>query len=312
MKIEESLWQDIADAQKRLVKRYGKEIEPAIGEWMKQHPKSNIFFSEDGFNEFLDWAKKNYNIVDSEEEPTDFLGECDNMKKTLTEASDSVEFQAFITNLGKYNDGELVGEWVSFPIDSSEFDSVIEKIGCNEPGYEEWFVTDYDCDCDAYGVLGEYPSLDELNEFGEMIDDDAFKAILEDQGNFEYAKKVYESGDYVFYPGITDETDLAYEEVEMLGGVENMTQNEIEDYFDYEQFGRDLSFEHYEDDEGNEMTAGEYWCGDENASDYDIGEAYVDEVGFAGVANPESYFDYSKYGRDLGYTITDYGAILVY
>lgn len=24
-------------------------------------------------------------------------------------------FEAFVTNLGKYNEGELVGEWVQFP-----------------------------------------------------------------------------------------------------------------------------------------------------------------------------------------------------
>ena len=25
-------------------------------------------------------------------------------------------FDAFITNLGKYNEGELIGEWVGFPV----------------------------------------------------------------------------------------------------------------------------------------------------------------------------------------------------
>ena len=29
-------------------------------------------------------------------------------------------FEAFITNLGKYNEGELVGEWVKFPTTSEE------------------------------------------------------------------------------------------------------------------------------------------------------------------------------------------------
>ena len=30
-------------------------------------------------------------------------------------------FAAFITNLGKYNEGELVGEWVKFPTTAEEF-----------------------------------------------------------------------------------------------------------------------------------------------------------------------------------------------
>nr|WP_243423218.1 antirestriction protein ArdA [Intestinimonas butyriciproducens] len=33
-----------------------------------------------------------------------------------------------------------------------------------EHGYEEWFITDYDCYVDGlYDKLGEYESLDELN-----------------------------------------------------------------------------------------------------------------------------------------------------
>ena len=29
-------------------------------------------------------------------------------------------FEAFITNLGKYNEGALIGEWVSFPATPEE------------------------------------------------------------------------------------------------------------------------------------------------------------------------------------------------
>lgn len=30
-------------------------------------------------------------------------------------------FEAFVTNLGKYNEGELVGEWVQFPTTEDKF-----------------------------------------------------------------------------------------------------------------------------------------------------------------------------------------------
>ena len=36
-------------------------------------------------------------------------------------------FAAFVTNLGKYNEGELVGEWVKFPISAEEMQKVFEK-----------------------------------------------------------------------------------------------------------------------------------------------------------------------------------------
>lgn len=33
-------------------------------------------------------------------------------------------FEAFITNLGKYNEGFLVGEWVKFPVTNEEMQTV--------------------------------------------------------------------------------------------------------------------------------------------------------------------------------------------
>ena len=54
-------------------------------------------------------------------------------------------FEAFITNLGKYNEGELVGEWVKFPTTSEELQKVFERIGIGSKDdfgnpYEEWFI----------------------------------------------------------------------------------------------------------------------------------------------------------------------------
>lgn len=43
------------------------------------------------------------------------------------------DMQVYIANLGKYNEGELVGAWFTFPID---FEEVKEKIGLNDE-YEE-------------------------------------------------------------------------------------------------------------------------------------------------------------------------------
>ena len=37
-------------------------------------------------------------------------------------------FEAFITNLGKYNEGVLVGEWVKFPTTAEELQKVFERI----------------------------------------------------------------------------------------------------------------------------------------------------------------------------------------
>ena len=99
--------------------------------------------------------------------------------------------------------------------------------------------------------------------------------------------------------------------------IENVYNNEIPDnlmdtYFDYDAFGRDVRFEYYQEDEDSPETAGEYWCGDENASDEEIGKAVFEELGSDGISNKDNYFDYEAFGRDLtyeGFTITSDGAI---
>ena len=60
-------------------------------------------------------------------------------------------------NLGKYNEGYLVGAWFTFPIDEED---VKEKIGLNEQ-YEEYAIHDTD---NFPIAIGEYVSIEELNE----------------------------------------------------------------------------------------------------------------------------------------------------
>ena len=53
------------------------------------------------------------------------------------------DFEAFVTNLGKYNEGMLVGEWVKLPTTEEEMQKVFERIGIGKQDefgqpYEEW------------------------------------------------------------------------------------------------------------------------------------------------------------------------------
>ena len=40
--------------------------------------------------------------------------------------------QAYITNLGKYNEGELVGEWLTFPTTQEKLSATLERIGIGQ------------------------------------------------------------------------------------------------------------------------------------------------------------------------------------
>ena len=67
------------------------------------------------------------------------------------------DMAVYIANLGKYNEGYLVGAWFTFPIDEED---VKEKIGLNEQ-YEEYAIHDTD---NFPIAIGEYVSIEELNE----------------------------------------------------------------------------------------------------------------------------------------------------
>lgn len=245
--------------------------------------------------------------------------------KSLKESVEEPYFRAFVTNLGKYNEGELVGDWVDFPIDEDKFDEFLKSIGIGDSDdfgapYEEWFVSDYECNLPGFNWedLGEYPSFESLQKYGEMVqsidDVEAVSNAMEVTGDLQSAIDGLSDGRIIFFRGIETYEDLAYRMIdEMWGGIENLDRSTIENYFDYESLGRELDFDTYEDSDGNDVSAGEFFCGDENATDKEIGEAFVEEVGFDGVGNIEYYFDYEDFGRDLsfdGFTLTSDGCIL--
>ncbi len=44
-------------------------------------------------------------------------------------------FEAYVTNLGKYNEGELVGEYLKFPTTPEEVQALLKRIGIDGVRY---------------------------------------------------------------------------------------------------------------------------------------------------------------------------------
>ena len=128
-------------------------------------------------------------------------------------------FEAYVTNLGKYNEGELVGEYLKFPTTPEEVQALLKRIGIDGVRYEEIFITDFDGDVlGLYDHLGEYENIDELNHLACVISE-------LDQSDLEKFEAVIDSGEYTgsvkelinlaqnldcfeFYPGVTDDETL--------------------------------------------------------------------------------------------------------
>lgn len=152
----------------------------------------------------------------------------------------------FITNLGRYNEGTLIGEWLELPVTVTELEAVLERIGIDEE-YEEYFITDYETDIEGLEI-GEYSNIEELNELAAQLEDleeseqKAIQAMLLDGYDFNEALEKATDGDFRIYYDCDDMTDIAYEVVEESGYLQGVPET-VARYFDYEAFGRDLDIE---------------------------------------------------------------------
>ena len=185
-------------------------------------------------------------------------------------------FAAFITNLGKYNEGELVGEWVKFPTTAEEMKEVFKRIGIGQRDdfgqpYEEWFITDYDCYVDGlYDKLGEYENLDELNYLASKLDEMSDSEYAQFQAGMEMGDhcdslqeiiNLTENLDcYEVYPHIADYDDLGryyIEELEVMQVPEH-----LQNYIDYEAYGRDVAMDENGSftDQGYVRDTGDRFC----------------------------------------------------
>ena len=203
------------------------------------------------------------------------------------------DFEAFVTNLGKYNEGMLIGEWVKLPTTEEEMQKVFERIGIGKQDefgqpYEEWFITDYECP--IYGVqkmLGEYESLDKLNYLAALIDElslsdqEKLVAIMEagcdevsdidDLINLTFNLDCYD-----IMPGINDEYDLGYYYANEAGIYSEKDLGPLADYIDYERYGHDIAYDEQGrfTDEGYVRVASERWDRQFNGELDDIPDEY--------------------------------------
>lgn len=153
----------------------------------------------------------------------------------------------YLTNLGKYNEGYLIGEWVELPVSDEELEKVLERIEIGGM-YEETFITDYETDVDGVDVH-EFDSIEKLNELAETLegledyDLEVVEAMLSEGYKLEDALE--RKDDCIVWTDCDDMEDVAIAYCEECGILDAIPEN-LRNYFDYEAFGRDMSFEgHY-------------------------------------------------------------------
>ena len=158
----------------------------------------------------------------------------------------------FVTNLGRYVEGALCGEWMTLPATTEDVQALLARIGVDGVMYEEIFITDYNCEIAGLtSPFGEYESLDELCYLADLLDGldkndlEKFEAAVADG---EYTGSVGDLinlaqnlDNYDFYPGICTEEDLGRYLIDEVGTLK--IPEKIEMYFDYEAYGRDMAID---------------------------------------------------------------------
>lgn len=155
----------------------------------------------------------------------------------------------FITNLGRYNEGYLCGEWVKLPVQPEKLEEVLARIGIDGE-YEEYFVTDYEAPF-ANLNLSEYASVAELNEFAERLeaieewDNDKLCAVLEMESPTGIAgilDIIDHLDDFDLLADVEDDEELGRCYADELCTLSAVPEH-LRAYFDYETYGRDIRLE---------------------------------------------------------------------
>ena len=156
----------------------------------------------------------------------------------------------FITNLGRYNEGYLVGKWVKLPVCEDVLDKVLKEIGINEY-YEEYFITDYENEIIGIGdVISEYSSVQTLNKLAQRLDDlsandaDKLGAVLEYEACTSVSdvlELLDKLDEFDLLTDVNDDEDLGYYYAEEYCSI-NIPEH-IQPYFNYEAYGRDIRLE---------------------------------------------------------------------
>ena len=153
----------------------------------------------------------------------------------------------YLTNLGRYVEGYLEGEWLVLPCSVDKLQQTLQNIGINK-NYEEWFISDYSCNlqcvCD---VIHEYGSITALNELAERLDEltehelEKLEAIHEAEEFTEVSQLLnasYSLDEWDIYHDVEDEDSLGEYFYYELGAIE--IPEKVIGYFDFEAYGRDV------------------------------------------------------------------------
>ena len=315
--------------------QYSSELCWPTGAWLgSKHEKTRRATS---VQELCDWFEKNQeklggckfigalsgyeNVNDIKIENGRVVVVFGKTEEVITEGDegyDSDTPKIYVGTYAKYNDGSIDGKWITIS-DYNTYEEFVDA--CRELHSDEddpeFMVQDYENFPEKWYHEGGLPTEEEFDKINEYY-------MMDDSEKDAYAAYVsYTDNDSIddfhdAYQGQFDSAeDFAYHIVDSMGW-DSLGQENLDMYFDYDSFGRDLMYDFHIGDPDNTDSEGEpedpdhYYDNDgydqgEYESDRQVAEDYVDSLGGVDQLGPDTarnYFDYDSFGRDL--FINDY------
>ena len=150
-----------------------------------------------------------------------------------------------LTNLGKYNEGELIYSRLVLPATTEEIYAAYDEIGVADGTmYEESFISDYETDINGLEI-SEYASINDLNELAEELESldeyelEAFGAMLCAGLATDEALQKVQDNEYRLYDGCNSMAEVAEMYADETGLLSSIP-DDLRMYFDFEAFGRDM------------------------------------------------------------------------
>ena len=230
-------------------------------------------------------------------------------KKVMKEADGDVDMgepKIYVGTYAKYNNGSIDGKWITLS-DYNTYEEFVDA--CRELHSDEkdpeFMVQDYENFPEKWYHEGGLPTEEEFDKINEyyMMDDsekDAYAAYVSytDNDSIDDFHDAYQGQ-------FNSAEDFAYHIVDSMGW-DSLGKENLDMYFDYDSFGRDLMYDFHIGDPDNTDSEGEpedpdhYYDNDgydqgEYESDRQVAEDYVDSLGGVDQLGPDTarnYFDY--------------------
>jgi len=215
--------------------------------------------------------------------------------------------EAYITNLGRYNEGHLDGEYLKLPATTEDVQALLSRIKVDGVMYEETFITDYEVHVSGLSEhFGEYESINELSYLASLLEDmdkgelEMFEAALvcgNHTGSVKDLINLAQNLDcYDLYHDVSDSDDLGRYVMEHFEV--RIIPDWMENYFDYDGYGRD-----YDQEVGGDFVNNSYIVNN--------GETFIEHYsGRDDLPDEHKIFAYPKPETSIQKALTNYKQLI--